>query len=130
MVNIRICLLVGILALGASEADCLEGFVMKKADIGLLAQSGMGSLPCIVKNLEAKTNSKLMLCIWSVFADSKVLMAGYNGSHCIGCKGRYMPNPPLSVADFNSPLYFKQGRDTFLPKFQILCYSCRFFTHR
>ena len=107
-------LLVVILAYGALKGTCLGGYLVKKILHGSDEKRVHETLPCIVKNLEAKTDSKLMLCIWSVFADSQMVLAGYDGSLCVGCSET--GSASLRVRDFNGTLYFKQGRPTFFMK--------------
>ena len=110
-----VCLLVSIsqvtfqVTLGVNHHD---GYIWKRIVHGSAEKNSLRTMPCTVKHLEAETSSKLMLCLWNA-SGSGMSLAGYNGSHCIGCPCP-VEEASLTVANFNSDLHLKQGELIFL----------------
>ena len=85
------------------------GYILEKIVHGSTDYSALAGMPCKAVDLHTKPHYVLTSCILSVSDSSGMVMVGYNGSHCVSCNFSVLGTPSMTVGEFNSDLYLKQG---------------------
>ena len=85
------------------------GYILEKIVHGSADYSALAGMPCKAVDLQTKPHYVLTSCILSVSDSSGMVLTGYNGSHCVSCNFSVLGTPSMTVGDFNSDLYLKQG---------------------